>query len=142
MKESRGVGIKGYGRWKGNGRQGREGGEGGGKGNFDKQTNFEVNRTQIGYFIPKKKPPKITKMAISQNPILPKCHSPKSLLHLHFSMNLPETCRIYVNMDFTNTNCSRFLAPPIPPSPFSLPFPPLLALSLPYPSAFSSPPSN
>ena len=27
---------------------------------------------------------KITKKAISQNPILPKCHSPKSLLLLHF----------------------------------------------------------
>ena len=97
---------------------------------------------KLAILSPKKKPPKITKMAISQNPILPKCHSPKSLLHLHFSMNLPETCRIDVNMDFTNTNCSRFLAAPIPPSPFSLPFPPLLALSLPYPSAFSSPPSN
>ena len=120
-------------------RQGREGGEGGGKGNFDKQTNFEVNRTQIGYFISKKKPPKITKMVISQNPILPKCHSPKSLLHLHFSMNLSETCRIDVNMDFTNTNCSRFLAPPIPPSPFSLPFPLLLALSL-SPTPRPSPP--
>ena len=41
---------------------------------------------------------KITKMAISQNLILPKCHSPKSLL-LHFSMNLSETVRINVNMD-------------------------------------------
>ena len=43
---------------------------------------------------------RITKMAISQNPILPKCHSPKSLLLLHFSINLSETVRINVNMDF------------------------------------------
>ena len=43
---------------------------------------------------------KITKMAISQNHILLKCHSPKSLLLLHFSMNLSETFRINVNMDF------------------------------------------
>ena len=46
---------------------------------------------------------KITKMAISQNPILPKCHSPKSLHLLHFSMNLFETFRINVNMDFADT---------------------------------------
>ena len=52
---------------------------------------------------------KITKMAISQNPILPKCHSPKSLRHLHFSMNLSETVRINVNMDFAHSNCGRFL---------------------------------
>ena len=31
---------------------------------------------------------KITRMAISQKPTLPKCHSPKSLLLLHSSMNL------------------------------------------------------
>ena len=43
-------------------------------------------------------------MAISQNPILPKCHSPKSLLLLHFSKNLSETFRINVNMDFAHTN--------------------------------------
>ena len=43
-------------------------------------------------------------MAISQNPILPKFHSPKSLLLLHFSMNLSETFRINVNMDFVHTN--------------------------------------
>ena len=40
--------------------------------NFDIQTNFEVNQTQIGHYIPKNTP-KIAKMAISQNPILPKC---------------------------------------------------------------------
>ena len=39
---------------------------------------------------------KVTKMAVSQNPILPKCHSPKSLLLPHFSMNLSETFRINV----------------------------------------------
>ena len=72
--------------------------------NFNIQTNFEVNRAQIGYFIPK-----ITKMAISQNPILPKCHSPKSLLLLHFSMNFSETFRMYVNMYFANTSSGRFL---------------------------------
>ena len=35
-------------------------------------------------------PPKIIKMAISQNAILAKCQSPKSLLLLHFYVNLPE----------------------------------------------------
>ena len=55
--------------------------------NFDIQTNFEVNQTQIGHSIPKNTQ-KIPKMAISQNPILPKCHSPKRLLLIHFSMNL------------------------------------------------------
>ena len=51
-------------------------------------------------FYPPKKLQKNSKTAISQNPILPKCHSPKSLLLLHFSMNLFETFRINVNMDF------------------------------------------
>ena len=55
---------------------------------------------------------KITKMAISQNPILPKCHSPKSLLLLHFSMNLSESYRINVNMDFAHTIRGRFLIEP------------------------------
>ena len=45
---------------------------------------------------------KVTKMAISQNSILCKCHSPKSLILLHFSMNLSETFRINVNMDFAH----------------------------------------
>ena len=39
---------------------------------------------------------KLTKVAKSQNLILPKCHSPKSLL-LYFSMNFSETFRINVN---------------------------------------------
>ena len=51
---------------------------------------------------------KLTKVAISQNSISPKCHSPKSLLLLHFSTNLSETFRINVNMDFAHTNCGRF----------------------------------
>ena len=42
------------------------------------------------------------KMAISQNAILAKFQSPKSLIPLHFSMNLPETFKIDVNMDFAN----------------------------------------
>ena len=54
--------------------------------NFEKQTNFEVNQTQIGHSIPKSTP-KFTKTAISQDPILLKCHSPKSLFLLHFAMN-------------------------------------------------------
>ena len=33
-----------------------------------------------------------------------KCHSPESLLLLHFSINLSETFRIDVNMDFAHTN--------------------------------------
>ena len=73
--------------------------------NFNIQTKFEANQTNIGCFIPKK----LTKMAISQNPILPKCHSPKSLLLLHFFMNLYETFRINVNMYFAHTNRSWFL---------------------------------
>ena len=52
---------------------------------------------------------KITKMAISQNHILPKCHSPKNLLPLNFSMNLSEAFRINVNMDFAHNNPGRFL---------------------------------
>ena len=70
--------------------------------NFDRQTNFKVNQTQISHSIPKNTS-KITKVALSQNPILPKCHSPKSLLLLHFSMNLSGTFRINVNMDFAHT---------------------------------------
>ena len=38
--------------------------------NFDIQTKFEVNQTQIGHSIPKKLQ-KLTKVAISQNPICP-----------------------------------------------------------------------
>ena len=70
--------------------------------NFNIQTNFEVNQTQIGNSIPKNTPIKITKMAISQNYILPKCHLPKSLLLQHFSINLSETFRINLNMDFSH----------------------------------------
>ena len=51
--------------------------------NFDIQTKFEDIQTQIGHYILKKLQ-KLTKVAISQKPILPKCHSPKSLLLLHF----------------------------------------------------------
>ena len=43
-------------------------------------------------------------MAISQNPILPDCHSSKILILLHFSINLSKTFRIDVNIDFANTN--------------------------------------
>ena len=48
-------------------------------------------------------------MAISQNPILPKSHSSKSLLLLHFSMNLSKSFRINVNIDFAHTIRGRFL---------------------------------
>ena len=44
---------------------------------------------------------------ISKTSLLPKCHSPKSLLLLHFSMNLSETFRINVNMHFAHTNRGR-----------------------------------
>ena len=77
--------------------------------NFDTQTNFEVNQTQISYYIIPKNTPKNHQSAISQNPIFSKCHSPKSLLLLHFSMNLSEIFRINVNMDFAHTNHGRFL---------------------------------
>ena len=76
--------------------------------NFDIQTKPEVNQTQIGHSIPKKLQ-KLTKVAISQNSILPKCHSPKSLLLQHFSMNFSKTFRINVNIDFAHTHHSRFL---------------------------------
>ena len=41
-------------------------------------------------------------MTISQNAILAKCQSPKSLLLIHFSINLSETFKINVNMNFAN----------------------------------------
>ena len=51
--------------------------------------------------------PKITKMAISQNPILPECHLPKRILLLHFTIHLSKTFRINVNMDFAHTYHGR-----------------------------------
>ena len=71
--------------------------------NFDIHTKFEVNQTQTGHSIPQKIQ-KLTKVAISQNPILHKCHSPKSLLLLHFLMNLSETFRINVKMNWRHIN--------------------------------------
>ena len=56
-----------------------------------------------------KKLQKINERATSQNPILPKCHSPKSLVLLHFAMILYETFRINVNIDFVHINRDRFL---------------------------------
>ena len=47
-------------------------------------------------------------MAISQNAILAKFQSTKSLLLLHFSINLSETFRIDVNMDFANNLQAEF----------------------------------
>ena len=75
---------------------------------FDTQTNFEVNQTQINHSIPKNTPKNHQSGHISK-PHSPNCHSPKSLLLLHFSMNLSETFRINVNMDFAHTNHGRFL---------------------------------
>ena len=65
-------------------------------------------RTKLAFQSPKILK-KITKMAISQNPILPKCHSPKSVLLLHFLKNLSKSFGINVNMDFAHTNRGRFL---------------------------------
>ena len=73
--------------------------------NIKVQAHLEVNWTQINHFILQKN----TKLAISQNDILAKCQSPKSLLFLHFSMNLSETFRIDVNIDFANNLGSGFL---------------------------------
>ena len=73
--------------------------------NIKGKTQLEVNWTQIDHFGPQK----TIKMAISQNAILAKCQSPKSLLLLHFSMNLSETFRIDVNMDFANNLVRGFL---------------------------------
>ena len=47
-------------------------------------------------------------MAISQNAILAKCQSPKSLL-VHFLMDWSENFRIDVNMDFANNLVRGFL---------------------------------
>ena len=41
-------------------------------------------------------------MAISQNAILAKWQSPKSLLFLHFLINLSQSFKIDVIMDFAN----------------------------------------
>ena len=71
--------------------------------NFNIQTNLKVNQTQIGHSIPKNTP----KITISKHNFS-QCHSPKSLLLLHFSMNLSETFRINVNMDLAHTNCGLF----------------------------------
>ena len=60
--------------------------------------NFDI-QTQVSHSI-LKNTPEMTKMAISQNPILPKCHPPKILLLLHFSMNLTEIFRMNVNTGF------------------------------------------
>ena len=62
------------------------------------QTPLEVNWTQIDQLSLQKN----TKMAISQNAILAKCQSSKSLLLLQFLMDLSETFGINVNMDFAN----------------------------------------
>ena len=74
--------------------------------NIEGQTQLEVNWNQIDYVGLQK----TTKMAISQNAIFAKCQSqsPKSLV-LHFSMNLSETFRIDVNMDFANNVASGIL---------------------------------
>ena len=69
------------------------------------QTKLEVNWTRIDDFSFLK----TTKISIFQNPILPECQSPKSLLLLLFSMNLSETFRSDVNMDFVDTNHGGFL---------------------------------
>ena len=63
------------------------------------QTKLEVNLAQIDRFsLPKKH----KNGHISE--ILSKWLSLKSLLFLHFFMNLSETFRIDVNIDFANTN--------------------------------------
>ena len=45
------------------------------------------------------------KMAINQNPILPKCQSSKAYSSYIFSMNLSQIFRIDVNMDFAKLGC-------------------------------------
>ena len=62
--------------------------------NIKEQTELKVNWTQIDHFTLRK----TTKMVISQNAIMAKCQSPKSLL-LHFLTNLSETFRIDVNSE-------------------------------------------
>ena len=69
------------------------------------QTKLEVNWTQIEHFSLRKN----TKMAISQNPILPKLSITKKPNFPIFSMNWSETFRIDVNMDFANTYHGGFL---------------------------------
>ena len=75
--------------------------------NFDIQTKFEVNQTKIGHSILQNTPENHQSGHISK-PHFPKCHSPKSLLLLHFSKNLSETFRINVNMVFAHTNHGQF----------------------------------
>ena len=71
--------------------------------NFDTQTNFEVNQTQISHFIPKNNPKNQQCGHYLKTPFCP------SVIHLlHFSMNLSETFRINVNMDVAHTNHGRF----------------------------------
>ena len=73
--------------------------------NIKGKTQLEVIWTQIDLFGLQKS----IKMAISQNAILAQCQLPKSLLLLHFLMNLSQTFRIDVNMDFANNLVRGFL---------------------------------
>ena len=78
--------------------------------NFDKKPSLKSIRPKLAILDSiSKKLQKLTKVAISQNPIFPKCHSPKSLLLHYCSMNFSEAFRINVNMDFAHTNHGRFL---------------------------------
>ena len=58
--------------------------------NFDIQTNFEVNQTHIGHSIPKNTPKNHYNDHISK-PHFTQVSFTKSLLLLHFSMNLSES---------------------------------------------------
>ena len=65
------------------------------------QTKLEVNWTQVDHFSLQK----ATKWPYLKVPFCPSVNNQKAcLLLLHFSMNLSETLRIDVNMDFANNN--------------------------------------
>ena len=72
------------------------------------QTNFEDNQTQIGHYIPKKNSKTHQSGHISK-PHFAQVSFTKKTTTPTFSINLPETFRINVNMDFAHTNHGRFL---------------------------------
>ena len=69
----------------------------------------KLNQKSIGPKSTTLIPKKTIKMAKSQNAILAKCQSPKSLLLLHFFMKVSETFSIDINMDFANSLVREFL---------------------------------
>ena len=78
--------------------------------NFDIQTNFAVNQTQFGHSIPKNTP----KNQYLKTPFCQSVIHQKAYFSYIFQRNLSESFRINVNMDFSHTNCGRFLIKNLP----------------------------